>query len=227
MRKIILSIVFTIMLIITILTVTVGIPGIIHSHKELSDQKKTTESKLDELSALKNTEFGGKEKSLKRTVSQHIEIKNKYDQIATSNETENENTKGQVQTGQAYDLSYIWVTLGNYATENQCDLNIEVSQNSDNSDDQNFVTCDIKFQIVSSYDGAIEFINKVTQDSEIGFVPENLKMHSEYQTVKGVDDTTNQVISTKRLMLVTEFYKTNMQISKSSLLKIENEESNK
>ena len=52
MRKIILSIVFTIMLIITILTVTVGIPGIIHSHKELSDQKKTTESKLDELSEI-------------------------------------------------------------------------------------------------------------------------------------------------------------------------------
>lgn len=225
MRKIILAIVFTIMLIITIMTVTIGIPGIVHSHKELSNQKKTTESKLNELSALKNTEFGSTEKSLKRTVSQHIEIKKKYDQISTSSENETENV--QIQPGQAYDLSYIWVTLGNYATENQCDLNIEVSQSPDSSDDKNYVTCDIKVQIISSYDGAIEFINKVTQDSEIGFVPENLKMYSEYKTVKGVDDATNQVISTKRLMLVTEFYKTNMQISKSSLLKIENEESNK
>ncbi len=223
MRKIILTIVFIVILIVTILTVTIGIPGIVHSHTELSNQKEATESKLNELSNLKNTEYGGREKSLKRTVSKHIEIKKKYDQIATTVE----NTENPIQSGQAYDLSYIWVTLGNYATENQCDLNIEVSQTTDDSDDQNYVTCDLKFQIVSSYDGAIEFINNITQDSQIGFIPENLKMYSEYQTVKGVDDATNQVVSTKRLMLVTEFYKTNTQISKASLLKVENEESNK
>jgi hypothetical protein len=210
------------MLILTILTTTIGIPGIVHSHTELKNKKEVTESKLSELSSLKNTEYGAIEKSLKRTVSKNIEIKKKYDQIA--NTVEDNNTP--IQSGQAYDLSYIWVTLGNYATENQCDLNIEVLQ-TDDTEDQNYCTCDIKFQIISSYDGAIEFINNITQDSEIGFIPENIKMHSEYQTVKGVDETTNQVISTKRLMLVTEFYKTNTQISKSSLLKVENEESNK
>ena len=49
-------------------------------------------------------------------------------------------------------------------------------------------------------------------------------MHSEYKTVKTVAEDGNSVVTSKRLMLVTEFYKSNIPISKASLLKVENGE---
>ena len=40
-----------------------------------------------------------------------------------------------------------------------------------------------------------------------------------------LDSETGKAVSTNKLMLITEFYKTNIPISKASLLKIENKQS--
>lgn len=223
MRKIILSCALIVLLLTTFIAIRFGIGGTIHSLNDLKEQDNITNYKLDELTALKATTYAAAEKNLKRSVSNHIDIKRKYDQISS---TKTDEQKQRAFSGGEYDLSYIWITFGNYATENQCDLNIEVSQVEDETDD-NYTVCDLKFTIVSSYDGAIEFINKVTSDNQLGFIPENMKMHSEYKTVKTVAEDGNSVVTSKRLMLVTEFYKSNIAISKASLLKIENEENNK
>ena len=221
MRKIILSCILIILLIITFIALRFGFFGVVHSYREIKEESKIAESKLNELTALKATTFATTEKNLKKVVSNHTDIKKQYDLIAG---TKTDEQKQKLLTSGDYDLSYIWVTFGNYATENQCDLNIEVSQVSEDNENENYVVCDLKFTTVSSYDGAIEFINRITQDNELGFVPENLKMHSEYRTVKTVAEDGNSVVTSKRLMLVTEFYKSNIPISKASLLKVENAE---
>ena len=221
MRKIILSCILIILLIITFIALRFGFFGVVHSYRDIKEESKLAESKLNELTSLKATTFATTEKNLKKVVSNHSDIKKQYDLISS---TKTDEQKQQLLTSGDYDLSYIWVTFGNYATENQCDLNIEVSQISENNENENYVVCDLKFTTVSSYDGAIEFINRVTQDNELGFVPENLKMHSEYKTVKTVAEDGNSVVTSKRLMLVTEFYKSNIPISKASLLKVENAE---
>ena len=221
MRKIILSCILIILLIITFIALRFGFFGVVHSYREIKEESKIAESKLNELTALKATTFATTEKNLKKVVSNHTDIKKQYDLIAG---TKTDEQKQKLLTSGDYDLSYIWVTFGNYATENQCDLNIEVSQVSEDNENENYVVCDLKFTTVSSYDGAIEFINRITQEHELGFVPENLKMHSEYRTVKTVAEDGNSVVTSKRLMLVTEFYKSNIPISKASLLKVENAE---
>ena len=210
-----------ILLLVTFITIKFGLGGMVHSYSDLKEQNDDVNVKLDKLTALKATDFATSERELKRTVTKHIDVKKQYDQVSS---TKTDEQKERAFTGGDYDLSYIWVVLGNYATENQCDLNIEVSQTSQESQDSNYVICDLKFTVVSSYDGAIEFINKVTSDNEVGFIPENLKMHSEYRTVKTLASDSTNVVTAKRLMLVTEFYKSNMPISKASLLKVENEE---
>lgn len=221
MRKIILSCILIILLVITFIALRFGFFGVVHSYKDIKEENRLAESKLNELTALKATNFATTEKNLKKIVSNHSDIKKQYDLIAS---TKTDEQKQKLLTSGDYDLSYIWVTFGNYATENQCDLNIEVSQISEDNENENYVVCDLKFTIVSSYDGAIEFVNRITQDNELGFVPENLKMHSEYKTVKTVAEDGNSVVTSKRLMLVTEFYKSNIPISKASLLKVENGE---
>lgn len=223
MRKIILSCILIVLLIVTFVAIRFGIGSNIHSYKELKEQSNLTNQKLNELTALKAKEYTLNEKELKKTVSNHIEIKKKYDQISS---TKTEEQKEKAFSGGDYDLGYIWIVFGRYATENQCDLGIEVSKVEENENDT-YVMCDLKFTITSSYDGAIEFINRVTADNELGFIPENLKMHSEYKTVKTVNEEGNNVVTSKRLMLVTEFYKSNVAISKASLLKVENEEKTK
>ena len=68
------------------------------------------------------------------------------------------------------------------------------------------------------------FIEAIGNDTNLGFIPENLNMHSEYQKVKMMDDETGTITEVEKLMLVTEFYKTDIPISKTSISKIENEQ---
>ena len=124
MRKIILSCILIILLVITFIALRFGFFGVVHSYKDIKEENRLAESKLNELTALKATNFATTEKNLKKVVSNHSDIKKQYDLIAS---TKTDEQKQKLLTSGDYDLSYIWVTFGNYATENQCDLNIEVS----------------------------------------------------------------------------------------------------
>lgn len=137
--------------------------------------------------------------------------------------------KERAIAGVSYDLSYLWVKIGQYATKNNCDLTIEVFQNQQTAEDENYVLCDFKFNFAASYADTISFIEKISIDNELNFIPENLKMSTEYREVRtdqqynGQPFTDSDVVDAKILLLVTEFYKTNVPIAKSSLLKVENQ----
>jgi len=154
-----------------------------------------------------------------------------------SNKTEIE--KQRAIAGVSYDLSYLWVKLGKYATENRCDLTIEVFQNQETAAEENYTLCDFKFNVSGTYLELIDFIEAISKDQELSFIPENLKMYSDYADVTvdedhyGAfaknnisDEEDNDVIKTSKgtiLMLKTEFYKTNVPVYKSSLSKVENQ----
>ena len=89
---------------------------------------------------------------------------------------------------------------------------------------ENYVLCDLKFEIVSGYDGITSFIEDISKDADLGFIPENLKLYSEYRQVKVLNPEDKSIVYDTKLMLVTEFYKTDVPISKASISKVENEQ---
>lgn len=146
--------------------------------------------------------------------------------------------KERAIAGVSYDLSYLWVKLGKYATENRCDLTIEVFQNQETPAEENYTLCDFKFYITASYLDLLEFVEKISIDQELNFIPENLKMYTEYVDIKtdeypngvkiiGTDEETGKEevasVDATMLLLKTEFYKTNVPINKNSLSKVENQ----
>lgn len=162
------------------------------------------------------------ESDLKKAVTEHDSSYEIYEQVAG---TKTEEEKQKALLGQAYDLEFIWVTLGTYASESKCDLTLELSKNQNESTDSTAEVCDLKVQVVGAYTGIINFIERISTDNDLKIIPENLKMYSEYRTVKLVDEESNESEEgTKKLMLVTEFYKTNIPISKNTISKIESQE---
>lgn len=222
MRKLILSGILIFTLILSFICVKTGtsIPKI-YSYKDLKSQSNTTEEKLNELTRLKSTGYAATEANLQKAEKKYSDVKINYDKVSS---TKTEEQKQKALLGQDYDLGYLWVVLGNIATKNNCDLTMEVSQEKDASEQEQYVLCDLKFKIVSGYDGITGFIEAIANDTNLGFIPENLNMHSEYQKVKMMDDETGTITEVEKLMLVTEFYKTDIPISKTSISKIENEQ---
>lgn len=237
MRKLILAGILVLIIIFSFFAMKVGItfPTKIYSFSELKARKELTNTQLDSLTTLKSTTYTTTQNMLNDSIKKFKSAKELYE-AAMSNKTEIE--KQRAIAGVSYDLSYLWVKLGKYATENKCDLTIEVFQNQETSAEENYTLCDFKFNVSGTYLALIDFIEAISIDQELSFIPENLKMYSEYADVMvdedhfgpynkkeqkgentGITDTTKATI----LMLKTEFYKTNVPIYKTSLSKVENQ----
>ena len=243
MRKIILTVVSIIIVILSILCVTKGIKGPfqIYGYAQIKQRNEDTTAKLNELTNLKSTNYRKEESELKKTVAEYEEVSQRYESISAY-KTDIE--KREALSGQEYDIEFLQIKLGQYATDSKVDLSIELSKNEEKD---GYILCDFKFQVVGSYSGIINFIEDVSADEQLKFIPENLKMFSEYREVSTIYENsvaatttstsskkTNTTASNnlpatnkvnkkqKRLMLVGEFYKSNIPVKKDSLLKVEN-----
>lgn len=228
MRKIILTGILIFVLAFTFVCVKsgIGFPTKVYSFKELKNKRQVADTQLDNLTNLKSNAYANTQKSLKLSIQNFNSTKKLYES-AIENKTSVE--KERAIAGVSYDLSYLWVKIGQYATKNNCDLTIEVFQNQQTAQDENYVLCDFKFNFTASYADTIAFIEKISMDNELNFIPENLKMATEYRSVRtdqnynGTRIDQNEVVDATILLLVTEFYKTNVPVAKSSLLKVENQ----
>lgn len=233
MRKIILTVVSIIIIILSVLCVTKGIKGPfqIYSYSQIKQKNDDTTAKLNELTNLKSNEYRKEESELKKSVTEYQEVSEKYETVSA---TKTEVEKRAALSGQEYDIDFLQIKLGNYATANKVDLGIELSKNDEKD---GYILCDFKFQVVGAYSGIINFIEDVSADEELKFIPENLKLFSEYREVSTIYESsisakdkiepTNKINKKqKRLMLVGEFYKSNIAVKKDSILKVENNQTN-
>lgn len=226
MRKIILIVVSIIVVIVSVLCVTNGIAGPIkiYSYSQIKQKNDDTTAKLNELTNLKANDYRKEEAELKKTITEYQEVSEKYEKVS---QTKTESEKKEALAGQEYDIEFLQIKLGNYATANKVDLSIELSKNEEKD---GYILCDFKFQVVGAYSGIINFIEDVSSDDQLNFIPENLNLYSEYREVSTIYENSVAGTSTgnkvnkkqKRLMLVGEFYKSNIALRKDSLLKVEN-----
>lgn len=227
MRKIILTLVTIAIIVVSVLCIKNGINGPlkIYSYSEIQQMNSKSTEKLNALTNLKANEYKIEESALKKSVAEYEEISEKYELIA---ETKTETEKQEALSGQEYDLEVLQILLGKHADNNKVHLGLELSKNKE-ATKENYVLCDIKIQAVGSYSGIINFIEDVSSDEKLKFIPENLKMYSEYREVNTIAEATAETqnenrISKKqnKLVLVGEFYKSNVPITKDTILKIEN-----
>lgn len=233
MRKIYITLRSIVLIVICIIGITRGFkaPLKVYSYSQIEKENDEVINQMNELTLLKSNEYKVEETNLKKAVADYEGVAEKYEKVS---ETKTSEEKKEALYGQTYDLEYLQILLGNHATDNKVDLTIEASKNSESAEDD-FVLCDFKFIIVGSYSGITNFIEDVSHDDKLKFIPENLKMHSEYREVSTISDTslaaTNNSSTVnkkeKRLVLVGEFYKSSIAVKKDTILKIENKQEEK
>ena len=238
MRKIIISGITLFCLLLSVFTVKTGLPLFkIPAMKEIKSTYDETTVSIGKLKQFKEEVYGPADLSLTETVKSYNETRKMYNDVSA---TKTEEEKQKAQKAQAYDLEYLWIKIGNYAYKNKADLTMEIYKTEEQETDDDYIKCDLKFRTISSYSGAKQFIEDISVDSELQFIPENLKMTSEWKEINvltDADKTTPLILneynnkatetnyagkSLRKLLLVTEFYKSDVPVSKSTLLKIEN-----
>ena len=235
MRRIIIFGIATFCIILVIITIFAGIPVLkISKWNDIKAQYDSTSAAMGDLTAYNDNNLNNAKKSLENSVNDCKKTKTEYENIAASkSEEEKENA---IKT-KYYDLEFIWVKLGNYAYNNNIELQVDIYKTEESDTDNDYVLCDLKVTTISSYFSFITFVEQISRDADLKFIPQNLKMYSDwYESVKEenprkplyLDDHFNEIEpeDTKpKKLLISEFYKTDVPIAKDSLLKVENPES--
>ena len=172
MKKLLISVLIVLLFVLAYFAIFQGISlGKIKilSVKEINKENDLLDNEISQANMLIKKEYPSKQENLSSEVSNLLNKKEEYFNIAkvsTESEIEKANTE------ETYLLEYLWVRVGRHARFKG--VNIEMVFSSANAGEQNMQ--DLKFTVQGQYVGIIEFIYALEDDSELNFRIENFKM---------------------------------------------------
>lgn len=172
MRKILLSIIIVLLLVITYFSLFKGIEigkFKISSIKQIDENSKLLEEKTTEANNYIDIEYPKKREELKQQNDKMQDTKKKYlDETNTSSDTEIQSALER----ESFDIEKLWTKLGNYAKAEEVNLKLELKSSSSGSTD----TKDLSFTVNGSYVGITNFIYDIEDDDQLKFRIYNYKM---------------------------------------------------
>lgn len=203
MRKILITILVIILVILAYFTIFHGIS--IGSFKilgtsqieELSDELN---SKKDEANRKVASEFQSKQEELLSKVDTLLQNKEQYYDVAN---VSTDKQLSQANTEEVYNLEYLYLKVGGHARNEGVNLKLDI--NSGDTEDEEVKN--LAFTVTGQYVGIIDFISAIEDDSELSFVIEDFKMEPDEENIKatfnvrGIKiqlDETEQVVETEQ-----------------------------
>ena len=203
MRKILITILVIILVILAYFTIFHGIS--IGSFKilgtsqieELSDELN---SKKDEANRKVASEFQSKQEELLSKVDTLLQNKEQYYDVAN---VSTDKQLSQANTEEVYNLEYLYLKVGGHARNEGVNLKLDI--NSGDTEDEEVKN--LAFTVTGQYVGIIDFISAIKDDSELSFVIEDFKMEPDEENIKatfnvrGIKiqlDETEQVVETEQ-----------------------------
>ena len=171
MRKLLLGLLSVLLLALAIYTAIYGISisGLtINGIPSIKEENAKLESKIQNVSKLKNTDYPTNVTALEGAYKKLISEKENYEQILSLGTDENGQPLNKIQE---YEMERIWVVMGNYAKKQGVDLKIDVTSNNSISK-----TYDLKFTVTGGYVQITDFLYDIERDSTLAFKLENFKM---------------------------------------------------
>lgn len=172
MRKILLSIIIVLLLVITYFSLFKGIEiGSlkISSIKQIDENSKLLEEKTLEANNYIDIEYPKKREDLKQANDKMQDTKKRYlDETNASSEAE-------IQSAleiESFDIEKLWTKLGNHAKAEEVNLKLVINSSSSGSTD----TKDLSFTVNGSYVGITNFIYDIEDDDQLKFRIYNYKM---------------------------------------------------
>lgn len=187
MKKILLSSLVVIMLIILFVTISNGVhafnvPGI----KEVSESSNNLTQKIGEAKELSTTQYDNAISELNTAKASFQKEKQNYDELLSYSSKQDYTLVGQETK---YPRETIWIKLGVYAKENNLKVKYEFVETN------TLGKYDINFTVVGQYIEIIDFIYSIEDDDDLKFIVENLTMiPAENNNVQATFKTSNVTI---------------------------------
>lgn len=197
MRKIMIGTLILILIVGIALTVTNGISlGNIQisSVKQLEEKDREIEQDMQKLKQMKEVTFSTTIDELTESSKQ---LKSKREEYASLLANANEDDATAFITAEKYQVEYLWVKLGNYATENGITLKLNILKNTTGIDG----VYNLEFTLNGKYAGITEFIYQIENDDTLGFKIDKFALvPSDYiSTNESKNDDSEQKVDTEVL----------------------------
>lgn len=162
----------------------------VYTTKSLEDKKIELEQKMNELETTRVSHKNAL-KSLENAKSSYADEKSKYEAISEDVIT----TINEATMGEEYNLEYIWISLGNYARQNNLKILLyepgaNVTTNNENNENDNTTEGDLvkndgmgdrptesmRVEVTGTYLNVCEFFYRLENDAELRFNLDNIRM---------------------------------------------------
>lgn len=181
MKKLLISIIIILVLILTGITIVNGIEignfkilGMI----EIKKQNEDLDDRIKEATKLASTDYQKKLDDLDKAVKEFEKTKTSYEDminVSTDSEIQAANQYG------VYEIGMLWIKLGNHAKSEG--VKMDVSAKDLTAIDTNVTTevdkkynCNLYFTATGTYAGIAGFIEDIEDDSKLGFRIEDFKI---------------------------------------------------
>ena len=162
MKKLLLLILITLVLILTIFTVVNGfqIGGLeVLGINQIQTKNEDLQEKVERATRLATVDFPEKENEITESIKKLEEEKTKYEDMVLGSSTENVEAARQIPE---YEVGFLWTKIGSHATSE----GVNITMNIVNGLGQAY---NLDFTVIGSYVGISEFITDIEDDSDLGF----------------------------------------------------------
>ena len=170
MRKYILIILVVLLSIVSLLVVTYGYRIAwfeVLGYKEIREKTKNEKQLVEELENKNSKEFNTKTDALEKVTEEYQTTKAEYDKLVSDGQITNRTIYSSIDL---YNMDYLWTKIGNYATEKNVTLQLNVTKSSTSTSvSSEYVMCDLMFTVTGGYIDITDFIYSIENDDSLGF----------------------------------------------------------
>jgi len=195
MRKLLISVLIFLLLLVTIYSVVKGLSiGNIKilGFKNIQIESEKLDKEIEDITRLKEQEYKKVLSDIEANAKTLLQEKEAYATLVTTS-TESEIEKAT--HAQKYDQDFLWAKIGNHATAGGITLKFEIKAGALNKDNY-----DLYFTISGNYTNITEFVRALENDNLLNFKIENFKLlpagSSTTSTTKNTNTSTNTTTNT-------------------------------
>lgn len=214
MRKYVLVILLIVLAIICFLIIGAGIkvgPFRIYSYSDVSKASSERKTLLSSLNEKNITEYEANKKLLSSATRKYQLKKAEYDSLIESGDL---TAESNIYNSNLYDVDYLGVVIGKYATQNGVTLQFDVSKSSSSTSvSSEYIICNLNFTITGDYIPITNFIYNLEDDDTLNFEISDFTLEKGGENLQSTFIVKNVPINSKNLSAIPTASNTSIEIN--------------
>ena len=216
MRKIILAIILIISCVICFGVICYGFeigPVKVNGYSTVASLSAKKTELLAKLNEKNVTEFNAKKDNLQKVVDDYNTKKAEYDRLVQEGKIDNNSIHNTLDL---YEIDYLWTKIGNYATKEDVELQIDLTKSATSTSiSTEYIMCDLTFNVTGEYIAITDFLFDLEGDDSLRFEINDFVMQKGGQNLQATFIVKNVPIDSQTLSSVPSA--SNVGYSSSSL----------